>query len=74
MALATDSCQTSRGSSPIVEDHPALPDSRIELIRVLIVDDAPETVSNLQKLLSLEGDIQVVATAQDGAEGLAIRP
>jgi pilus assembly protein CpaE len=54
----------------MVEDHTALPDSRTELIRVLIVDDSPETVRALQKLLSLEDGMQVVATARDGAEGV----
>ena len=39
-------------------------------IKVLIVDDAPGTLQNLQKLLSFETDIQVVATALNGAEGV----
>ena len=41
-----------------------------ELIKVLIVDDIPSTLDNLQKLLSFEPDIQVVGTAANGKEGL----
>jgi len=40
------------------------------LIKVLIVDDIPSTLDNLQKLLSFEPDIQVVATAMNGKEGI----
>jgi pilus assembly protein CpaE len=42
-----------------------------EVIRVLIVDDARTTLDNLQKLLSLESDIQVVGTAMNGEEGIS---
>src|ERR671934_1119387 len=41
-----------------------------EPIKVLIVDDIPSTLDNLQKLLSFEPDIQVVATATNGKEGI----
>ena len=41
-----------------------------ELIKVLIVDDIASTLDNLQKLLSFEPDIQVVATAANGKEGV----
>jgi pilus assembly protein CpaE len=41
-----------------------------ELIKVLIVDDIVSTLDNLQKLLSFEPDIQVVATAPNGKEGV----
>lgn len=40
-------------------------------IRVLIVDDIPSTLDNLQKLLSFESDIDVVGTAGNGSEGVA---
>ncbi|HEY9289463.1 MAG TPA: response regulator, partial [Candidatus Dormibacteraeota bacterium] len=38
--------------------------------KVLIVDDIPSTLDNLQKLLSFEPDIQVVATAVNGKDGV----
>ena len=41
-----------------------------EPIKVLIVDDIPSTLDNLQKLLSFEPDIQVVGTAVNGKEGV----
>src|ERR671930_631159 len=41
-----------------------------DLIKVLIVDDIPSTLDNLQKLLSFEPDIQVVATATNGKDGI----
>ncbi len=41
-----------------------------DLIKVLIVDDIPSTLDNLQKLLSFEPDIQVVGTAANGKEGV----
>src|ERR1700737_2134333 len=41
-----------------------------EQIKVLIVDDIPSTLDNLQKLLSFEPDIQVVGTAANGKEGV----
>lgn len=39
-------------------------------IRVLIVDDIPETRENLKKLLLFELDIEVVGVAVDGQEGI----
>jgi pilus assembly protein CpaE len=41
-------------------------------IRVLIVDDIASTLDNLQKLLSFEPDIEVVGTAADGSDGVAM--
>src|SRR2546428_5691987 len=40
------------------------------LIKVLIVDDIPSTMDNMQKLLSFEPDIQVVGTATNGKEAI----
>jgi pilus assembly protein CpaE len=40
------------------------------MIRVLIVDDIPSTLENLQKLLSFEDDIEVCGTAADGREAI----
>jgi pilus assembly protein CpaE len=39
-------------------------------IRVLIVDDIPETRDHLSKLLGFEGDIEVVGAAASGSEAL----
>jgi pilus assembly protein CpaE len=39
-------------------------------IRVLIVDDIPETRENLRKLLFFESDIEVVGAATSGEEGI----
>lgn len=41
-----------------------------EKIRVLIVDDIPETRENLRKLLYFENDIEVVGAALSGEEGI----
>lgn len=41
-----------------------------EKIRVLIVDDIPETRENLRKLLYFEADIDVVGAASSGEEGI----
>jgi pilus assembly protein CpaE len=41
-----------------------------EKIRVLIVDDIPETRDNLRKLIQFEPDIEVVAQASTGEEGV----
>lgn len=41
-----------------------------EKIRVLIVDDIPETRENLRKLLFFESDIEVVGAATNGEEGI----
>ncbi len=40
------------------------------MIRVLLVDDQPLIRSGFRALLDLEGDIEVVAEAADGSEGL----
>ncbi len=49
-----------------------LPDSpeAQEKIRLLIVDDIPETRENLRKLLFFESDIEVIGAATDGKEGI----
>ncbi|HJX39467.1 MAG TPA: response regulator, partial [Anaerolineae bacterium] len=39
-------------------------------IRVLIVDDIPETRENVRKLLYFEKDIEVVGAAANGTEGI----
>jgi pilus assembly protein CpaE len=41
-------------------------------IRVLIVDDIPETRDHLTKLLGFEADIEVIGAAASGAEALAL--
>ena len=41
-------------------------------IRVLIVDDIPETRDHLTKLLGFEGDIDVVGSAASGAEAITL--
>jgi pilus assembly protein CpaE len=41
-----------------------------EQIRVLIVDDIPETREHLSKLLGFEGDIDVIGAAASGVEAL----
>ena len=41
-------------------------------IRVLIVDDIPETRDHLTKLLSFESDIEVVGAAASGAQALEL--
>jgi pilus assembly protein CpaE len=43
-----------------------------EQIRVLIVDDIPETRDHLSKLLGFEGDIDVIGAAASGAEALRL--
>ncbi|HID88497.1 MAG TPA: CobQ/CobB/MinD/ParA nucleotide binding domain-containing protein [Anaerolineae bacterium] len=43
-----------------------------ERIRVLIVDDVAETRENLRKLLSFDPDIEVVAMADTGEEGVQL--
>ncbi len=39
-------------------------------IRVLVVDDIPETRENVRKLLFFEDDIEIVGTAANGREGV----
>jgi len=41
-------------------------------IRVLIVDDIPETRDHLTKLLGFESDIEVVGSAASGTEAIAV--
>jgi len=43
-----------------------------ETIRVLIVDDIPETRDNLKKMLSFETDIEVVGAASSGVEAIRL--
>jgi pilus assembly protein CpaE len=43
-----------------------------EKIRILIVDDIPETRENLKKLLYFESDIEVVGAATNGEEGIEL--
>jgi pilus assembly protein CpaE len=42
----------------------------MDMIRVLIVDDIPETRDHLTKLLGFESDIEVVGSAASGAEAI----
>ena len=42
------------------------------LIRVLIVDDLPETRENVRKLLQFEQDVEVVGQASDGKQALEL--
>ena len=41
-------------------------------IRIIIVDDIPETRDHLTKLLGFEGDIEVVGTAASGPEAVSL--
>lgn len=41
-----------------------------EKIRILIVDDNPETRENIRKLLQFESDVEVVGAARSGSEGV----
>jgi pilus assembly protein CpaE len=56
-------------SKPLV---PQTDNSKKEVIKVLIVDDIPETRENLKKLLAFETDVEVVGTASTGREGLEL--
>jgi len=49
-----------------------MPDTPQDKIRVLIVDDIPETRENLKKLLFFEQDIEVVGTASSGNEAIQL--
>jgi pilus assembly protein CpaE len=44
----------------------------LDKIRVLIVDDIPETRENVRKLLYFERDIEVVGAAANGTEGIEL--
>lgn len=46
------------------------PLAAVEKIRVLVVDDSAETRENLAKILQVEADMEVVALAASGEEGL----
>jgi pilus assembly protein CpaE len=50
----------------------AQPGGEQRKIRVLIVDDIPETRENLRKLLFFESDIEVVGAATSGEEGISM--
>src|SRR5512142_344219 len=41
-------------------------------IRIIIVDDIPETRENVRKLLAFESDIEVVGVAGTGREGIQL--
>ncbi len=41
-------------------------------IRVLVVDDIPETRDNVRKLLFFEDDIEIIGTASNGREGVEL--
>ncbi|MBN1642888.1 MAG: response regulator [Anaerolineae bacterium] len=43
-----------------------------ETIRVLIVDDVPETRENLKKMLYFESDMEIVGTASSGEEAIEL--
>ncbi len=49
---------------------PAEPSNR--KIRVLVVDDIPETRENVRKLLFFEDDIEIIGTASNGREGVEL--
>ncbi len=50
--------------------HTSTPSDSENKIKVLIVDDIPETRENLRKLLFFESDIEVVGAATNGQEGV----
>ena len=52
--------------------HAELPVDASVMIRVLLVDDQPLIRSGFRALLDVEDDIEVVAEAADGREGLAL--
>jgi pilus assembly protein CpaE len=52
--------------------QPSQPVGEQKKIRVLIVDDIPETRENLRKLLFFESDIEVVGAATSGEEGISM--
>ena len=55
------------GSPP---PRPSPSEEEVEKIKVLVVDDIPETRENLRKLLFFESDIEVVGAATNGLEGV----
>ena len=44
----------------------------MDKIRVLIVDDIPETRENVRKLLAFEADVEVVGVAATGREAVQL--
>lgn len=53
-------------------NKPGTQGDKKNMIRVIIVDDIPETRENLKKLLAFESDIEVVGTAGTGREGVEL--
>lgn len=53
-------------------NKPGAQGDKKNVIRVIIVDDIPETRENLKKLLAFESDIEVVGTAGTGKEGVEL--
>jgi pilus assembly protein CpaE len=43
-----------------------------EIITILLVDDIPDTLENIKKLISFEQDMKVVGTARTGSEGVSL--
>jgi len=56
---------------PLFGTRPA-PHAASERIRVFLVDDSPVALLLLQRLLSLDGKIQVVGTARNGREAMVL--
>lgn len=54
------------------EERPSMAEQPESKIRVLIVDDIPETRENVRKLLYFEKDIEVVGAAASGTEGIEL--
>jgi pilus assembly protein CpaE len=52
--------------------QPAHSEARQQKIRILIVDDVPETRENLRKLLFFESDMEVIGAATSGEEGISL--
>ena len=68
-----DGPDRSRARRASDRDKDEEPDPQMaEQIRVLIVDDIPETRDHLSKLLGFEGDIDVVGAAASGIEALKL--
>ena len=47
------------------------PSGSDEVITILLVDDIPDTLENIKKLISFEPDMKVIGTARTGTEGVA---